>query len=171
MATDQQLIEQVTAILHNNRLASLATVGADGWPHCTMVGFANEGVRLYFLIARRSQKMEDLERDGRISIAIGHDVIDPASIRALAIQARAKPVVDEGERRSAMDRLYDRRPALRRLEEPSEEQSALIVGVPEQIRLLDYSKGYGYSTLLSFDSVGQLLASEDAYHDWGYGRR
>lgn len=170
MADHADIIARVTAVLDDNRLASLATVSADGWPHCTMVGFANEGLRLYFLIASGSQKMADLEGDGRISLAIGRDVIDPKSIRALAIKARAMPVEDSRERTRALELLLRKRPALRRLREPTQTRSRLIVAIPEEIRLLDYSQGFGRSTLLRLDPDGRLVMAEDEYHDWGYGR-
>lgn len=41
-------------ILNDNRIMSIATVRPDGWPQSTIVGYANEGWRLYFLIYRTS---------------------------------------------------------------------------------------------------------------------
>ena len=73
------MLEKVMEILRANRLAALATVGPDGWPHCTMIGFAHDGVRIYFAIAPNSRKFTDIERDDRVSLAIGRDVIDPSS--------------------------------------------------------------------------------------------
>jgi len=163
------MLDKVIEILRDNRLASLATVDPDGWPHCTMVGIAHEGMRLYFAIARSSQKFIDISGDDRVSLAIGHDVISPASIRALAIKARAKIIDDGTERHKAIDLLLGKRPALKNLEEPSLLQSAVMAAIPEEIRLLDYSKGYGHSVLIKLDSEGRMLAAEEQVHDWGYG--
>lgn len=163
------MIEDVIAILGDNRLASIATVDPDGWPHCTMIGFANVRTQLYFAIARTSQKWLDIQRDSRVSLAIGRDVIDPSSIRALAIKARAREVADEHERRNAIQLLLERRPALKRLEEPSEAQSVIISATPEEIRLLDYSGEYGHSFLLKVDPTGDVISTEEQSHDWGFG--
>lgn len=163
------MIEQVLEILRNNRLAAMATVDPDGWPHCTTVGIANDRARIYFVIARGSQKLIDIERDDRVSMAIGRDVIDPSSIRALAIKARASVVEDPAERKRALELLFDKRPALKKLDEPDDRHSAVMVAVPEEIRLLDYSKGYGHSTLLKLDPDGTVREAEDQHHDWGYG--
>ena len=163
------MLDKVIEILRDNRLASLATADPDGWPHCTMVGIANAGTRIYSIVAHNSQKLIDIERDDRVSLAIGRDVIDPASIRALSIKARAHTVDDPEERRKAIRLLLDKRPALKRLEDPDEIGSLVIVSVPEEIRLLDYSVGYGHSVLIKLDSEGRAVDVAEHQHDWGYG--
>ena len=163
------MLDKVVEILRDNRLVALATADPDGWPHCTMVGFAHRGTRIYFVIARSSQKMIDLKRDDRVSMAIGRDVIDPGSIRALAIKARARAVEDAGERKAAVKLLLEQRPALKQLEEPSDLTSAVMVAVPEEIRLLDYGQGYGHSFLITLDTDGNDTSCDEQVHDWGYG--
>ena len=162
-------LNQVLDILRDNRLAAIATIDPDGAPHCTMIGIANEGLRLYFVIARNSQKMIDLERDSRVSMAIGRDVINPGSIRALAINGTARPVTDPAERRDALKLLMAKRPALQQLEEPTDDHSAVMVAIPKDVRLLDYSTGYGHSVLFTLDPEGNVLSSDEQVHDWGYG--
>lgn len=163
------MLDKVIEILRDNRLASLATADLDGWPHCTMVGIANAGTRIYFIVAHNSQKLVDIEHDDRVSMAIGRDVIDPSSIRALAIKARAHTVDDPRERREAIRLLLEKRPALKRLEDPDDIGSLVIVAVPEEIRLLDYSVGYGHSVLIKLDPQGATLDVAEQQHDWGYG--
>lgn len=163
------MLDKVVGILRDNRLASLATADPDGWPHCTMVGIANADARIYFVVAHNSQKLTDIERDDRVSLAIGHDVIDPSSIRALAIKARAHTVDTPEERRMAIGLLHKKRPALKRLEDPDEISSLVIVAVPEEIRLLDYSVGYGHSVLIKLDPDGCMLSQGEQHHNWGYG--
>lgn len=165
------MLEKVIGMLGDNRLASLATTGADGWPHCTMIGIANVDARIYFVVARNSQKLLDIERDDRVSLAIGHDVIDPSSIRALAVKARARTVDTPEERRVAIELLHKKRPALRRLEDPEEIGAVVIVAVPEEIRLLDYSAGYGHSVLIKLGPDGSVVSADEQQHDWGYGHQ
>jgi nitroimidazol reductase NimA-like FMN-containing flavoprotein (pyridoxamine 5'-phosphate oxidase superfamily) len=165
------MLDAAVAILRDNRLASLATTGLDGWPHCTMVGIANEGPRIYFVVSRTSRKLANIQNDDRVALAIGRDVIEPSSIRALSVAARASEIGDDDERRSAIRLLLAKRPALNRLEKPHLEQAAVIVAVPEVIRLLDYSKGYGHSILIRLDAAGGLAGVEEQQHDWGYGEQ
>lgn len=163
------MLDKVIEILRDNRLASLATADPDGWPHCTMVGIANSAARIYFVVAHNSQKLIDIRQDDRVSLAIGRDVIDPSSIRALAIKARAKTIDEPIERRKAINLLLGKRPALKRLEDPDEIGSLVIVAVPTEIRLLDYSVGYGNSVLIKLDPSGRTLNVDAQQHDWGYG--
>lgn len=164
-----EMLEKVLDILRDSRLGSLATVDPDGWPHCTMVGIANSGTRIYFIVAHNSQKLIDIRRDERVSLAIGRDVIDPSSIRALAIKARAHTIDEPIERREAIKLLLEKRPALKRLSDPDRNGALVIVAIPDEIRLLDYSVGYGHSLLIKLDKTGAVVNVDAQQHDWGYG--
>lgn len=52
-------------ILEAHHLMAIATVRPDGWPQATMVSYANEGLLIYFVISRESQKFANIERDPR----------------------------------------------------------------------------------------------------------
>jgi nitroimidazol reductase NimA-like FMN-containing flavoprotein (pyridoxamine 5'-phosphate oxidase superfamily) len=156
-------------ILDQNRLMALATNRPDGWPQCTMVGYANEEIILYFMISRESQKFANISRDDRVSLVIGRDFHDPASIKALSIAARASEVRDPGQRERAIDLLMERHPGLKRLEPPEHDHSVLMRAAPEIITILDYSKGFGHSDLLTVGPGGltEMTAARD--DDWGFG--
>ena len=76
-------------ILDRYRLMAIATLRADGWPQVTMVSYANEGLLLYFVVSKQSQKYANIQRDSRVSIAVGRDFEDPEQIKALSIAANA----------------------------------------------------------------------------------
>lgn len=163
------MIEKAVEILRHNRLMSLATVGEDGWPHCSMVGFANDELSIYFVVSRTSQKFADIEHDGRVAIVIGRDVIDPASIRGLSIRARASEVEIEAERKHAIGLLLKRRPALKHLEPPHPSCSAVMIARPERIAVLDYSIGFGHADILVVEPDGGVEIADKRKQDWGYG--
>jgi nitroimidazol reductase NimA-like FMN-containing flavoprotein (pyridoxamine 5'-phosphate oxidase superfamily) len=163
------MIEQAVEILNANRLMSLATVSEDGWPHCSMVGFANDGLSLYFVVSRASRKFANIGRDDRVSLVVGRDVINPASIRGLSITARASEVVDEAVRKRAIGLLLQRRPALKQLEVPQSTTSAVMLAKPETVTILDYSKGFGHTDRLVIKADGTIEAKVPGGHDWGYG--
>ena len=73
--------QKAVDILNRYRLMALATLRADGWPQATMVSYANEGLLLYFIISRQSQKYANINRDSRVSIVVGRDFEDPADAR------------------------------------------------------------------------------------------
>lgn len=161
--------DKAVDILDQNRLMAIATNRPDGWPQCTMVGYANDDILIYFVISRLSQKFANIERDDRVSLVVGRDFHDPSSIKALSIAARASEVRDEKQRRRAMKLLLDRHPGLQRLEPPSPEHSALMRANPEIITILDYSKGFGHADLLTVGPGGltDMTAARD--DDWGFG--
>jgi nitroimidazol reductase NimA-like FMN-containing flavoprotein (pyridoxamine 5'-phosphate oxidase superfamily) len=98
---EQKAIE----ILDQNRLMALATNRADGWPQNTMVGYANDGLLLYFVVSRESQKFANIQKDDRVSIVVGRDFHDPATIKALSMAARASEVTDAKQREQAVGML------------------------------------------------------------------
>ncbi len=163
------MIDKAATILRDNRLMSLATTRADGWPHCSMVGFAEDGLDLYFVVSRHSQKLANIERDNRVAIVIGRDVIDPRSIRGLSIAARAQEVDDPAQRRRAVELLLDRRPALRQLEPPAPEHSAVMVARSQVVTILDYSVSFGHTETWTIDEDGKAKPAEGTPNDWGYG--
>ncbi|HEU4696414.1 MAG TPA: pyridoxamine 5'-phosphate oxidase family protein [Sphingomicrobium sp.] len=158
-------------ILDANRLMAIATIRDDGWPQNTMVSYANEDILLYFVISRASQKFANIERDDRVSLVIGRDFHDPATIRALSIGARASEVTDPKQRARAVKLLLERHPGLTRLERPEPGHSAVMRANPEIITILDYSKGFGHADLLTVGPGGltEMTAARD--DDWGFGTR
>ena len=69
--------ETTLRLLAQNRIMTVATVRPDGWPQATTVGYASEGLVLYFLCGRQSQKAVNIAADNRISLVIDHDTSDP----------------------------------------------------------------------------------------------
>jgi len=157
------------AILDENRLMGIATTRADGWPHNTMVSYANEEILLYFIISRQSQKFVNIARDDRISIVVGRDFHDPATIKALSIAARASEVTDAKQRQRAVHLLLDRHPGLQRLERPAPNHSAVMRANPEVITILDYSKGFGHADVLTVGPGGITDMTPARDDDWGFG--
>lgn len=156
-------------ILNESRIMALATLRQDGWPQTTMVSYANEDILIYFIVSRQSQKFANIERDDRVSLVVGRDFHDPASIRGLSIAARASEVRDPKQKERAVKLLLDRHPGLRRLERPEPGHSAVMRANPEIITILDYSKGFGHADLLTVGPGGftEMTAARD--DDWGFG--
>lgn len=159
---------KVIDILRENRLMAIATLRPDGWPQATMVSYASEGILIYFIISRRSQKFANIERDDRVSMVIGRDFHDPATIKALSIAARASEVRDPDQRQRATKLLLERHPGLNRLERPETGHSAVMRANPQIITVLDYSKGFGHADLLTVGPGGltEMTAARD--DDWGF---
>lgn len=161
--------DKAVDILRDNRLMAIATLRADGWPQTTMVSYANDGILIYFIVSRASQKFANIELDDRVSLVIGRDFHDPATIKAVSIAARASEVRDSMQRHEAVKMLLDRHPGLRRLERPQAGHSAVMRANPEIITILDYSKGFGHADLLTVGPGGLAAMTTARDDDWGFG--
>lgn len=159
--------QKAVEILDRYRLMGLATLRADGWPQATMVSYANDGLLLYFIISRKSQKFANIERDSRVSIIIGSDFDDPAQIKALSIAANASEVRDPKQRDRAIDLVLQRHPALANLGRPDLTHSAVVRAYCSIVTILDYSKGFGHSDMLTVGPGGpEMTPARD--DDWGF---
>jgi general stress protein 26 len=63
-------VTAIVDLLSAGRLMALGVNRPDGWPQVTTVGYINEGLDLYFVVARDSQKLANLQADPRVSVAI-----------------------------------------------------------------------------------------------------
>ena len=144
---------RILAVLDENRIMSIATVRADGWPQVTLVGCAHDDFTLYFVIAANSQKLSNIRREPRVSIAMGRD--SSTHIRGLSMAALASVVTDFDEVERLNDLIAQRYPA-RTLFAPRETSSALMRASPTIISLIDHSKGPGQPESLVVTSHREL---------------
>lgn len=137
---DADLTPRILAILDEHRLMAVATLRPDGWPQATMVGYVHDGLTLYFAAAVVSQKVANIRRDGRVSIALGHE--EPARLRGLSIGARAEVVSDVAEIDAVNSLLAERYHEQSRFS-PREIASVLVRATPSVISIIDLGKEPG----------------------------
>jgi hypothetical protein len=53
---DEEIKRKILALLDQHRIMTIATLRPDGWPQTTTVGYANEGLTLYFLCGRIARR-------------------------------------------------------------------------------------------------------------------
>lgn len=155
-------------ILDANRLMAISTVRPDGWPQATMVSYANDGLLIYFVVSRLSQKFANIENDDRVSIAIGRDCEKPGSIRALSIAAHASEVRDPKQREGAIDLVLKRHPGLASLPRPAHAHAAVMRAPCSIVTILDYSKGFGHADVLTIGPGGPAGMEPARPDDWGF---
>lgn len=131
-------------ILDENRVMSIGTIRSDGWPHVTQVNYLRLEHAIYFVISRDSQKFANIDRDPRVSIALGGN----ESPRGLSIAAHAMEVRD-GERIKQLNRaMQARSKAAAFAPHPSSPLVAIMEAVPEIISLIDYTTPPGARRLM-----------------------
>src|SRR5215212_8886563 len=114
LAMEQPAID----ILNTNRIMTIATVRPDGWPQATIVGYANEGWSLYFLIYRESQKFENITGNNRVAITVGSEPPELRQIKAVYAGCDAFELTDLRERSHAWELLARKHPNLTDLAPP-----------------------------------------------------
>lgn len=154
-------------LLDQYRLMTIATLRPDGWPQATMVNYANDGLLLYFIISRNSQKFANINRDSRVAIVVGRDFDEPSQIHALSIAANASEVRDPVQREEAVRLVLARHPALATLGGPDLSHSAVMRAYCSIVTVLDYSKGFGHADLLTVGPGGPEMAPARD-DDWGF---
>lgn len=159
--------QKAVDILSSHRLMALSTLRPDGWPQTTMVSYANDGLLIYFVVSRASQKFANIERDSRVSGVVGRDFQEPSEIKALSFAANASEVRDPKQREHAIDLIFERHPSLGPLGRPDLKRSAVMRAYCCIVTILDYAKGLGHADLLTVSPGGAEMAPARD-DDWGF---
>lgn len=142
----EELVDQTAAdLLATHRIMAISTVRPDGWPQTTIVGYANDGPIIYFVIFRGSQKFANIAAEPRVSIAIGDEPPDMRLARALYAGAIASEVTDTGERRKAWEFLKHRHTNLVGTPMPDPNEAAIMRARCQHLSVVDYTKGLGHT--------------------------
>jgi len=151
---DESLRTKILSLLDEHRIMTVATLRADGWPQATTVGYVNEGLTLYFLCGLESQKAQNLARDNRMSLTIDHDTANIMAITGLSMAARAFPVTDMNEAARILRMLplkYPEQTEPLPIAMPKPDEVRIFQVTPTVISVLDYTKGFGHTDLVTCD--------------------
>jgi general stress protein 26 len=178
-----RLKDLILRLLNKHRVMTIATNRPDGWPQATMVDYINDGFMLYCVVACDTQKCANVLRDPRVSIAIGSDAPQPLDIKGLSLAGTASVVaeVDELEhvarlrlRRfpefEALPAVVLREGALLQISPPLPPAAVVLLRIaPEIVSVLDYSKGFGHSDLVTFSERDLDVHIGTKRHRWDGG--
>lgn len=143
---------KILKLLDQHRNMTIATLRPDGWPQATTVGYASDGLTLYFLCGLDSQKARNLARDDRVSLAIDDDSQPVMQITGLSMAAHARRVVDEAEAQKALRLLMAKYPPQdvpAGLTLPKPAEVAVFRVTPVVISVLDYTQGFAHAELVT----------------------
>jgi nitroimidazol reductase NimA-like FMN-containing flavoprotein (pyridoxamine 5'-phosphate oxidase superfamily) len=157
---DEAMKRKIVALLDQHRTMTIATARPDGWPQATTVGYANDGLTIYFLCGRDSQKAANLARDDRVSITVDDDVAQVMQITGLSLAAHARRIEDEAEGGRALELLFKRYPPQEglTLALPTPAEVAIFKVTPTVVSVLDYAKGFAHTDLVVCDAQARVPA-------------
>ena len=141
-------------ILNANRIMSISTVRPDGWPQTTIVGYTNRGFELLFMIYRTGQKFANIQRDDRVSVAVGTEPRELDQLQAVYAGAHAEEITDSAERAEAWRLLMQRHSNLAGFAIPAESEAVFMRARCKFVSVLDYTLGRGHCENLLLDDQG-----------------
>jgi nitroimidazol reductase NimA-like FMN-containing flavoprotein (pyridoxamine 5'-phosphate oxidase superfamily) len=150
-AMDEHMRRKILALLDQHRIMTVATLRPDGWPQATTVGYANDGLTIYFLCGLDSQKAANIARDNRVSLTIEHDTDQVMEITGLSMAARAEPVLDHEEGEKVLRLLMAKYSPQKEMpfSMPEPEEVRIFRLNPVVISVLDYTRGFGHTDLVT----------------------
>jgi len=159
--------EKILSILSRHGLMTLATNRPDGWPQATSVSYMHQGLFIYFLISRSSEKFANLAADDRVSISIASSSPNPSQFEGLSMSARAVEPRDEPYRSEILQRMRTRHPGYFDTNASDMTRSAIFRALPEVITIVDFSKGLGHSDVVTVNADQSLELSPARVNNWG----
>ena len=156
---DRHAVAQAAEILEAHRIMAISTVRPDGWPQTTIVGYASEGLTVYFMILRSSQKYANIQRDDRVSIAVGAEPTTVGEAKAVFAGAHAAELTDAGERRRVWDLLVRRHPNLASYQLPDGSDAVVMRATCRYLSIVDYTQGLGHTEAFSVNEMPAPAAS------------
>ncbi|MBD8064426.1 pyridoxamine 5'-phosphate oxidase family protein [Devosia sp. PTR5] len=157
---DSALQSKILDLLDKHRILTLATLRSDGWPQATTVGYVSEGLTLYFMTGKDTQKSRNLALDNRVSLTIDSDTANPMAIAGLSMAARAIPVTDEAQIRNvlftALPKKYPEYTAM--MTDVDIADVAVFELRPEVISVLDYTQGFGHTDMVIVGEAERQVA-------------
>lgn len=151
--------DKAIRILDGNRIMAISTVRPDGWPQTTIVGYANEGLTVYFVIFRSSQKFANIALDNRVSLAVGREPPSIEMAQAVYAGAVASELIDDSDIEQAWRKLEQRHPNLVGMDVPDRSIAAIMKAECRHVSVLDYSQGVGHADALHIETAGKAERS------------
>ncbi len=83
---------QIVDLLNDHRIMTIATNRDDGWPQATVVSYVNDGLIIYCLTSRDTQKFHNIMRDPKGFAGHRQGLSATAANQGLSIAAHAVEV-------------------------------------------------------------------------------
>lgn len=136
-------------LLRKHNTLTLATVRPDGYPQATTLAYVNDGLTLYVGVGDDSQKVRNIRQCDKVSVTIDRDEPDWSRIQGLSMGATAAVVADPDEIAHVGDLMMAKFPQLQHLPRSEFKGLALLRITPKVISVLDYTRGFGHTELVS----------------------
>ena len=124
-------VAAILKLLDSQKLMTLAVNRADGRPQAATLGYLNDGLNLYFVTARDSEKLRNIIADPRVGVAV-RGVAGEGEAVGLSIDGRAEEVTDGDEVQRLNDLIIERSPEISPWA-PGGDSVAVVKVIPERV--------------------------------------
>ena len=121
----------ILKLLGSQSLMTLAVNRPDGRPHAATLGYMNDGLNIYFITAKGSEKAANIAADPRVGVAIRGDAEEGEAV-GVAIDGRASIVTDVAEVEHVLTLILERAPQISPWA-PGIGQTVVVKVIPETI--------------------------------------
>lgn len=147
---DESNKDFVLRVIDSANDLTLATVRPDGYPQATTVSFAHDGLTLYVGIGKHSQKADNIRHNNKVALTINLPYQDWRDIKGLSMSALAAIADTDAEVEEAKSCLLKRFPQTAEWADPGTAGNIAFLKItPQLISVLDYSKGFGHTELVT----------------------
>ncbi len=124
-------VAAVLKLIGSHNLMTLAVNRPDGRPHAATLGYMNDGLNLYFITAKNSEKLANLTADPRVGVAIRGRAEEGEAV-GVAIDGRASVVRDLPEIERIFSLILERAPQIQPWA-PGLGDTVVVKVIPESI--------------------------------------
>lgn len=132
-------VAAVLKLVSSKNLMTLAVNRPDGRPHAATLGYMNDGLNLYFITAKDSEKLSNILADPRVGVAIRGRAEEGEAV-GVSIDARAAVVSDASEIQRIFKLIMERAPHIAPWA-PGEGEVVVVKVIPETIEAVAVLQG------------------------------
>ncbi|HEY4584923.1 MAG TPA: pyridoxamine 5'-phosphate oxidase family protein [Brevundimonas sp.] len=148
-------VAAILKLLDSQKLMTLAVNRADGRPQAATLGYLNDGLNLYFVTGRDSEKLKNLTADPRVGVAV-RGVGEEGEAVGVSIDGRAEEVTDGDEVKRLNDLIIARSPDFSPWA-PGGDAIAVVKVVPETIKAVAVIGGRSRAEAFSIGNADDLV--------------
>lgn len=148
-------VAAILKLLHGQRLMTLASNRSDGRPQASTLGYLNDGLNLYFVTARDSEKLRNILADPRVGVAIRGEAGEGEAV-GVSIDGRAEEVTDGDEVLRLNDLIIQRSPDVSPYA-PGSDSVAVVKVIPEQVEAVAVIDGRSRAQTFSIGDPDRVV--------------
>jgi hypothetical protein len=146
---DKSLKATILRLMSTSNDMTIATIRPDGYPQATTVSYVNDGLKIYFGCDAASQKAGNLSLNGKVSLTINAPYASWNEIQGLSLGGTAIRVTDKDELARVRRLMLGKFPQIAQYGADAEIGLAVFRISPAVISVLDYTKGFGHTDLVT----------------------